>query len=111
RIQQVERPREPQPVDQKVIQAIVTVLGTRLQEQSDSVNRRLEEQAESLREEVKEMHREFSSLVAQAVGEQVAQRSAEMETRFQQRLTSAVKPIQADLAELRERVAQTENVM
>ena len=110
-MQQIERPREARQFDQKVIQAIVSVLETRLQEQSDQVNRRIEDQAASLREEVKAMHREFASMVAQVVGGQVAQRAAEMETGFQARLDAAVAPIHAELAELRERVAETENAM
>ncbi len=111
RIAKVERPREPQQFDQKVIHAIVSALETRLQEQSAHVGRRLEDQASSLRAEVKEMHREFTTTVANVVGEQVAQRVAELEVRFQDRVAAAVAPLQAELADLRARVAETENTM
>jgi hypothetical protein len=111
RISKVERPREPQQFDQKVIHAIVSALETRMQEQSAHVGRRLEEQASSLRAEVKEMHRDFAATVANVVGEQVAQRVAELEVRFQDRVAAAVAPLQAELADLRARVAETENTM
>jgi hypothetical protein len=100
RMQKVERPRDPQQLDQKVIQAIVSALETRLQEQ-----------AVTLRAEVKEMHREFASTVAQVVGEQVALRAAEMEARVQERVAAAMAPLEAELAHLRERMAETENTM
>src|SRR3954453_8414703 len=95
RIAKVERPRDAQPIDQKVIHAIVSALETRLQEQSAHVGRRLDEQASMLRAEVKEIHREFTTTVAHVVGEQVAQRVAELETRF----AAAVAPLQAELAD------------
>jgi tetrahydromethanopterin S-methyltransferase subunit G len=96
RIAKVERPRDPQPLDQKVIHAIVSALETRLQEQSAHVNRRLDE---------------FAATVAHVVAEQVAQRAADMEERFQERIAAAVAPMQAELADLRERLAETENTM
>lgn len=111
RIQKVERPRDPQQFDQKVIHAIVSALETRLQEHSGAIDRRLTEQASSLREEVKEMHREFAATVAQVVGEQVAARAAEMESALQERVAAAVAPLQSELAELRGRMAETENTM
>jgi hypothetical protein len=111
RLTKVERPRDPQQLDQKVIHAIVSALETRLQEQAGHVNRRLEEQSAALRQEVKEMHREFTTTVAQVVGEQVAQRVTELETRLQDRVTAAVAPLQAELADLRERMAETEATM
>jgi hypothetical protein len=111
RIAKVERPREPMQFDQKVIHAIVSALETRMQEQSAHVGRRLEEQASALRTEVKEMHREFAATVANVVGEQVAQRVAELDARMQDRVTAAVAPLHAELADLRARMAETENTM
>jgi hypothetical protein len=111
RMQRIERPREPLQFDQKAVQAVVTVLETRLQEQSGYVDRRLEEQAVSLRADVKEMLREFTSVVARVVEDQVAERSAAMEAGFQERLVATVAPLQAELAELRERVTETETAM
>jgi hypothetical protein len=111
RIQTVERPRDPQQLEQKLIQAIVSALETRLQEQAGHVNRRLEEQGVALRAEIKEMHREFASSVAQVVGEQVALRAAGMEAQIQERVAAATAPLEAELAHLRERIAETENTM
>jgi hypothetical protein len=130
RVSKAERPREPQPLDQKVIGAIVSALETRLQENSGQVERRLsdlqsslaatvqntvasrvEQEAAALRDEVRAMHREFAANVAQVVGEQVALRAAEIEPAVQERVAAAIAPLHAELTELRARMAETENTM
>jgi hypothetical protein len=130
RVQKAERPRDPQQLDQKVIHAIVSAIETRLQETSANVERRLteiegaiattaqtivarhvEQEAVALRAQVVEMHREFTGNVARIVAEQVALRSAEIESSVQTQVTAAIAPLQSELAELRHRMAETENTM
>ena len=111
RISKAERPREPQPLDQKVIVAIVSALETRLQENSGQMERRVEQEAAAVREEVRAMHREFAVHVAQVVGEQVALRAAEMEPVVQARVAAAIAPLHAELTDLRARMAESETTM
>ena len=111
RVAKAERPRESQAIDQRVVSAIVSALETRLQEHSGLVERRVEQESAALRDEVRAMHREFAAHVAQVVGEQVALRAAEMEPVVEARVAAAVAPLHAELAELRARIAETENTM
>lgn len=121
-------------LDLRAIQAIVSVVEQRIEERAAQTERTLDEirrhaaaNAEALvsrhvesamtgvRTQMNHTHREFAHAVARIVSEQVtrgiAKHAAEMEARTQQRIEAAVAPLRAELRELRQRLAATENTM
>jgi hypothetical protein len=131
------RPTAPTPragLDLRSVQAIVSVVEQRIEERAGQTERRLDQlkaaasldvqtavarQVEGkmaeVRGQVAKTQREFAEAVARVVAQQVAQevakQTAAIEARVEQRIEAAVTPLQNELRELRQRLAETENTM
>src|SRR5579883_379115 len=121
-------------LDLRAVQAIVSVVEQRIEERAAQTERKLEQikaaqnidvqsvvarQVEAkmgeVRTQVAKTQREFAEAVARIVAQQVAQevakQTAVIEARTQQRIEAAVAPLRAELRDLRQRLAATENTM
>jgi hypothetical protein len=121
-------------LDLRTVQAIVSVVEQRIQERAaqterkldeikaaaaanveTAVSRRVEKEMTGVRTQVVKTQREFAEAVARIVAQQVsvevARQTAAIETRVQQRIEAAVAPLRNELRELRQRLAETENMM
>jgi hypothetical protein len=97
-------------VDVRVVQAIVSAVEQYIEEHAARTERKLDQlkadanlDVAGLRAQVAKMQREFAEAVALIVAQQVAREGAKQ--------AAAIAPLEAELRELRQRLAETENTM